>query len=186
MSKNSDSRKPILSIIVPVYNVENYVEECIISLINQTIQDIEIIVVNDGSRDNSINLIKKINDSRIKILDKVNGGLSSARNFGLKNANGKYIAFVDSDDFISIKTAYQEMVELGENNDLDIVVGNANRYYNNSKIVAMNKENQIFNEVIVGNGYYFKYCVDNRRVFAPVWQSIYRTEFILKNELFFK
>ena len=98
------SESPLVSIIVPVYNVEKYVEECIISLINQTYSNIEIILVNDGSTDSSIVICNRMasEDARIKVFSKENGGLSSARNYGLKEACGEYVTFVDSDDYVSV------------------------------------------------------------------------------------
>lgn len=102
---------PKVSVIVPVYNVEKYIQKCLESLINQTLKDIEIIVVNDGSTDNSDNIIreyvKKYND-KIKYYIKKNGGLSDARNYGLKFATGDYIAFLDSDDYVDT-TIYEKM-----------------------------------------------------------------------------
>ena len=91
-----------LSIIVPVYNVEKYIEKCLDSLVNQTISNgYEIIIVNDGSTDNSLDICEKYkNDKKIKIYTKENGGLSSARNYGIDKAKGEYIAFVDSDDWV--------------------------------------------------------------------------------------
>lgn len=93
----------LLSIIVPVYNVEKFIDKCLYSLVNQTLQDIEIIIVNDGSTDNSQNIIDeyvKNYSNKLVSLNKENGGLSDARNFGLKHASGEYVGFVDSDDFI--------------------------------------------------------------------------------------
>lgn len=94
--------KPLVSIIVPVYNVEKYLEECLNSLVNQTYENIEIIVVNDGSTDNSPKIINKfVSDySFVKTINKLNGGLSDARNTGLPYAQGEYISFIDSDDFV--------------------------------------------------------------------------------------
>ena len=94
-----------ISIIVPVYNTSKYLEKCLNSLINQTYEDIEIIVVNDGSTDNSLDLAIEIakRDDRVKVYSKENGGLSSARNFGVSKASGEYIGFVDSDDYVDAK-----------------------------------------------------------------------------------
>jgi glycosyltransferase involved in cell wall biosynthesis len=91
-----------LSIIVPVYNVERYLNKCLDSILNQTFKDFELILVNDGSRDKSGEICDRYEkvDKRIKVIHKDNGGLSSARNAGLNIAEGDYIAFVDSDDFI--------------------------------------------------------------------------------------
>jgi len=102
---------PLISIIVPVYNVETYLPKCLDSIINQTYENLEIIIVNDGSTDNSPQICEKYakQDSRIKLLHKKNGGLSSARNAGLDIANGEYLGFVDSDDYIE-KNMYLEML----------------------------------------------------------------------------
>ena len=96
----------LVSIIVPIYNTEKYLERCIDSLINQTYKNIEIILINDGSTDNSINILKKYKkiDTRIKIIDKKNEGPNIARKTGLENADGNYIMFVDSDDYIHPNT----------------------------------------------------------------------------------
>ena len=91
-----------LSIIVPVYNSEKYIKECIDSLLNQdTKYNYEIICVDDGSTDSSLNILNNYNDERLKVFHKKNGGISSSRNFGLKKARGKYIGFVDNDDYVS-------------------------------------------------------------------------------------
>lgn len=111
MNKNDD----LISVIVPVYNIEKYVERCIDSIINQTYSNLEIIIVDDGSTDMSGTIVDNIQrkDSRIKVIHKENGGLSSARNTGLDNSSGKYIGFIDGDDMISTDTymtLYNEMV----------------------------------------------------------------------------
>ena len=90
-----------VSVIIPVYNVEKYIRQCLESVTNQTLKDIEIIVVNDGTKDNSMKIVEEyLSDERMKIINKENGGLSSARNAGIKATQGKYICFIDSDDFI--------------------------------------------------------------------------------------
>ena len=99
MSKNSD----LISIIVPIYNVEKYLDRCIRSLTAQTYENIEIILIDDGSTDDSLSIaLQQANlDSRVKVFHKENGGLSSARNYGIEKACGNYLTFVDSDDFIN-------------------------------------------------------------------------------------
>ena len=114
---------PKVSVIVPVYNVEKYIKKCLESLLNQTLQDIEIIIVNDGSKDNSVQIINNyINKypNKIIYLEKENGGLSDARNFGIKYASGEYIAFLDSDDYAE-KDTYQKMCELAKKENSDMV-----------------------------------------------------------------
>ena len=110
-----------LSIIVPIYNAERYLNECIESIINQTFDDFELILVNDGSKDNSLSICSrwKKKDKRIKVIDKKNGGVSSARNEGIKIACGEYLGFVDSDDYID-ECMYEKLVKLVESVNADI------------------------------------------------------------------
>lgn len=105
-----------VSVVIPVYNTEEYVEEAIMSVLNQSLKEIEVIVVNDGSPDNSEEIIKNIHDDRIRYFKKENGGLSDARNYGFKHVKGKYVYFLDSDDYIEkdfLLKAYQKMEETG-------------------------------------------------------------------------
>ena len=120
--------KPDISIIVPVYNTEKYVQSCLESLIKQTYKDIEIIVVNDGSNDESLVKCKEIaeKDSRIKIFTKTNGGLSDARNYGINKAEGTYLGFVDSDDYIS-ENMYESLLSGITYNNADIAVAAINQ-----------------------------------------------------------
>lgn len=114
---------PKVSIIVPVYNVEKYLAKCLDSLVNQTMQDIEIIAVNDGSTDGSANILKEYEqkyDGKIKVLTKENGGLSDARNYGMPYATGDYIAFLDSDDYVE-KDMYERLYNKAIEENSDIV-----------------------------------------------------------------
>lgn len=112
-----------VSVIVPVYNVENYIRKCLESLVEQTLEEIEIIIVNDGTKDNSMSIIKEFADKypqKIVILEKENGGLSDARNYAIPHAKGEYIAFLDSDDYIE-KNMYQDMYEIAKKEKSDMV-----------------------------------------------------------------
>ena len=112
-----------VSVIVPFYNVEHYIEKCLETLVNQTLEDIEIILVNDGSQDRSVDVVKKFLEQypdKITYLEKENGGLSDARNYALPYAKGEYIAFLDSDDYVE-KTMYKDMYELAKKEDSDMV-----------------------------------------------------------------
>ena len=114
---------PKVSVIVPVYNVEKYLEKCLNSLVNQTLDNIEIIIVNDGTKDNSEEIIKKFMEKypqKIVYLKKEHGGLSDARNYGMPYAKGEYIAFLDSDDYVE-KDIYKEMYELAKKENSDMV-----------------------------------------------------------------
>ena len=100
-----------LSIIVPVYNAEHFLDKCIKSVQSQTLQDFELILINDGSKDNSLEICKKHSqeDSRIIVFNQENSGQSKARNVGLENANGEYVAFLDSDDWVD-SDYYEKLV----------------------------------------------------------------------------
>lgn len=124
-----------VSIIVPVYNVEQYLERCIKSIQGQTYKNIEIILVNDGSTDDSLQICKGYeDDSRVIIVNKLNGGLSDARNAGLAVATGDYVAFIDSDDFIRDRMI-QTMLDSIEKNDADICVCDMVYLYDNGQLV---------------------------------------------------
>ncbi len=115
-----------ISIIVPVYNVENYLAKCLDSLVSQTYQNIEILVVNDGSEDQSEKIIRDYAQrfpEKVKAFNKKNGGLSDARNFGIENAAGDYFGFVDSDDYVAV-TMFEEMIGLAEKHTADMVICN--------------------------------------------------------------
>ena len=120
-----------VSVIVPVYNVEKYLAKCLDSLINQEFFNYEIIVVNDGSTDNSQEIIEEYAKRYdiIKDVFKKNGGLSSARNYGLEKASGKYITFVDSDDYVD-ENMYLKMYEKAKSGNFDIVTSDINYVYN--------------------------------------------------------
>lgn len=125
--------KTKVSVIVPIYNSENYLNRCLDSLVNQTLKNIEIILVNDGSKDNSLHICKEYskNDNRIKIIDGENSGVSIARNKGLDIAEGEYVGFVDSDDYIDLNT-FEEMYKIANEKNVDIVV--CNFYRDNNSI----------------------------------------------------
>lgn len=126
----------MVSIIVPVYNVENYLAKCLDSLVNQSLQDIEILVVDDGSKDRSGLIIEEYAaqfPNKIKAFTKENGGLSDARNFGLDRASGEYIGFVDSDDYVTV-TMFEEMLQLAEKYYAKMVICNIQKVDQNGKV----------------------------------------------------
>lgn len=119
-----------LSIIVPMYNVENYIQQCLDSLVMQTCKDFEIIVVNDGSTDEGPKIVEKMVEQyphRIQLLHKRNGGLSDARNYAIPFATGEYITFLDSDDYVDV-TLYEKMINLMDQG-FDVVVTNIEYFY---------------------------------------------------------
>ena len=111
-----------ISVVMSVYNSEKYIIEAIESVLSQTFNDFEFIIVNDGSTDNSLSLIKSINDPRIKIIDQENKGLSKALNIGINIAKGKYIARLDADD-IALPTRFEKQYKFLENNPECVALG---------------------------------------------------------------
>lgn len=141
IKKNNMQNKkelPLVSVIIPVYNVEKYLTRCLESVIAQTYSNLEIILVDDGSTDNSGKVCDKYqeNDSRIKIIHKINGGQSDARNVGIDKACGEYIAFVDSDDWIT-KDYIESMYSLMITNDCDIATCGVRRIF--KEVTVRNK-----------------------------------------------
>ena len=128
-----------ISVIIPVYNVENYLGACLDSVHNQTLTDIEIICINDGSTDNSLNILNEYSkkDSRIRIITKENGGQATARNLGIKLAKGEYIAFVDSDDLIE-PDMLEKLYTKAKDNNLDLAMCKIATYDNHTKEIKDN------------------------------------------------
>ena len=128
--KKESMEKPLVSIVVPIYNIEEYLEECLNCLVNQTLKNIEIICVNDASTDNSLEILNGFsqNDERIKVINnETNQGLSITRNNGLKAAKGEYIAFIDSDDLIETD-AYEKLYNEAKEHGQDMIVYNFKRF----------------------------------------------------------
>ena len=112
----------LVTVVVPFYNVEKYIESCMNSIVNQTYKNLEIILVNDGSKDHSRSLVEKyLKDKRVKIIDQVNMGIGEARNSGLIHANGEYILFVDSDDKLELNMI-EKLLNTAKMKDLDLVI----------------------------------------------------------------
>ena len=138
--------QPLISVIVPVYNVEKYLSKCLESIKNQTYTNLEIILVNDGSTDSSGKICEDFanNDSRIKLYHKENGGLSDARNFGIERASGTYFTFIDSDDYIT-QDYVDYLLKLVENSDAQIAIGSHTICYESEKKTykGLGQESQI-------------------------------------------
>ena len=141
-----------ISVIVPCYNVEGYIKKGLDSLINQTLKEIEIILINDGSTDDTINILREYEkkDKRIIIIDKKNEGVSKARNDGLKISTGEYIAFMDSDDWYELNTL-ELMYNKAKENDYDIVACDTQAIYPDKKqyIKSGIEANQTNNQLMI-------------------------------------
>lgn len=164
---------PEISVIVPVYNVEQYLPQCLDSIINQTFKDIEIICINDGSTDNSGKILEQYaqKDDRIKIIHQENQGLSVARNNGMAQAIGEYVSFIDSDDFIHpkfIETLYQAIIQ----NDCDIAGCDFQKVYNNEIPVSRSKQSKKYVPAL-------EVLLDKRNfIHFNVWNKLYKKEAI--------
>ena len=120
-------KKPLVSVIIPIYNSESYLEKCIKNILEQSYVNLQIIFVNDGSTDSSLEICQKVNDNRVEVYSKENGGASSARNFGLKYKKGEYVLFVDSDDYLK-NNAIEKLVSTAELNNADCVYYEADNF----------------------------------------------------------
>ena len=170
-----------VSIIVPVYNVEVYLRTCMESILRQTLHDIEIICVNDGSTDRSLEILEEYRkaDPRVKVISRENGGYGKAMNIGLDAATGEYVGIVEPDDYVSL-TMYEDLYQIAHQNDLDIVKADFYRFETDEEA-----EKRIFTYVHLS-----REKEDYGHVFAPIqnkksfffvmntWAGIYRTSFL--------
>ncbi len=139
---------PAVSVIVPVYNAEKYLEQCLDSIVCQTLEDIEIICVNDGSTDESQKILERYaqNDKRIKIEEQKNQGLSCARNRGMELAHGEYIGFVDSDDFIAPQMM-EKLYMMAKRHDAEIAIGDVYLYDHNTQALSTYRDQEFYSRV---------------------------------------
>lgn len=187
--------EPIISIIVPVYNVEKFLTKSINSLLNQTFKDIEIILVNDGSSDNSrsVCLYYESLDSRIIYVEQENKGVSATRNTGLKIAKGTYIGFIDPDDWVE-PTMFEKMYENIIKHNTDMVFCDFTIFYNeqNTKIIQINEQKDILEQKDIIN-----YLIPNMIaptdlnsngyvIMGSVWRILFKRSFVVNSNLQFK
>lgn len=191
------NNNPIISIVVPVYNTEKYLRQCIDSLINQTFSNIEIICVNDESQDNSKDIIEEYanKDNRIILLDQKNTGVSGARNTGINKSNGEYIMFVDSDDWIELDTcqiAYEVIIKY----KTDVVMWSYIKEYGDISIpkIIYDEELIVFSKKEVKTKLYRHFFgpideelakPENMEVLNPTWMKLYKTSLIKDNGIEF-
>lgn len=164
---------PLLSIITPVYNVRSYLERCVLSVLNQSYDNIELILIDDGSTDGSSELCDEwaLKDNRIVVIHKENGGVSSARNVGLEIANGEYFTFVDSDDFIALDTYSSNMFFLLEHNDVDILQFPYCNYISDEKSLDYHKPPRA---MLIGTEQIFRNWWSGTPLEYVSWNKIYK------------
>ena len=178
-----------VSVVIPVYNVEDFLGECLDSICNQTLEDIEIICVNDGSKDRSLEILNEYasRDKRMTVLDQENGGHAVATNRGMKLATGKYIFFMDSDDILEL-TALEETYKVAEERNVDFVIFQAINYYMDTGELV-EAENYSMNALAdqVGDSV-FNWKDIKEHVFnitVTPWSKLYNREFVMKNEIIY-
>ena len=171
-----------VSVIVPIYNVEEYIKECLDSLVNQSLKEIEVIMVNDGSTDSSVEIATKYakKHENFHLITKPNGGLGQARNYAIPLVNGEYIAFLDSDDFVS-KDAYKKLYEMSENGKQDIVIGNVMRF-NSQRYYSSSLHAKIFKDDIAST-----HITKNPELIydTTAWNKLFKTKFWRENNFKF-
>lgn len=172
----------LISIIVPVYNAEKTIKKCVDSVLNQTYKNFELILINDGSKDNSLNILKEYEtlDERILVISQENSGVSVTRNKGINEAKGEYIVFVDSDDYIEENALEILVNEIESNDKLDLVISG---FYivknNNDKFINTISENKTFDNLdFLLNEKLFKFI-------STPWGKVYKSEIIKNNNIQF-
>ena len=181
-----------VSVIIPIYNVEKYLRDCLDSVLAQTLHDIECICIDDGSTDRSREIAEEYvkKDSRFQLYCKTNGGLSSARNYGLAKALGKYVYFLDSDDSIT-SDALETLYMKAENNNLDIILFDAKTVYENDKLKALLPEYETayerrgFYKGVYSGGNIFIKLISNRDFIMSACLQFIRRSYLQEQELLF-
>ena len=172
----------IISIIIPVYNVELYIEECLSSILNQEFKDLELLLINDGSTDSSLEICKRISlaNSNVKLFSQKNNGTASARNKGINNANGDYIWFIDSDDIIR-GDSLTLISDILKKTNRDLLFFNMSTFNvdNELKIEPNLKRNLIVKDTLIGENNISQFFN------SSVCRYIYKRDFIIKNNLVF-
>ena len=188
-------KNDLISIVVPVYNVEKYIKKCVNSIMKQTYHNLEILLINDGSTDNSGEICQDLQkkDNRIKVFNKENEGLGYTRNYGIEKAKGKYISFIDSDDFIKdnyIELLYNSM----KNNNVDIVYCGHNKYYDENHVYEeLNyykneyiKKEDIFRKIIIEMIGSMPNIREDKRVSMSACEAMYSLELIKNKKIKFE
>jgi len=176
---------PTVSVILPAYNVEKYIAKSISSVLAQTFTDFELLVIIDGSPDNSKSVAESFSDKRISIFEKENGGLSDARNYGLKRAKGKYVYFMDSDDWIE-QDLLEQTVDVLEKEDRDFVVFGYTQddEDENGRVVSQSK--MLPQTELLTKGRDSSLSKDLLGIFGYAWNKVYKREFLINNNFYFE
>ncbi len=172
-----------VSVVVPVYNVEKYLTECLDSIINQTLEDIEIICVNDGSTDSSLEILNNYaqKDKRIIVINKANSGYGNTMNIGINASTGEYIGIIESDDFAD-KNMFEDLYKTAKENDADIVKSDWYHYWSKNKFSRKNNRISPAKAFKLTNSKQDKSLL---RIDPSVWSAIYKRDFLNKYNIRF-
>ena len=172
-----------ISVVIPVYNAEKFIEKCIESVIDQTLKEIEIIVINDGSKDNSLKVIKNYEkNKKVKILNIENSGSSKTRNLGIYSAKGEYVLCIDADDYLEDKLVLEKLYNKCKCDKLDILVFDFYRENNGKKEYAVNIDVSNEQEILKEN--YIRDLIKGKWG-MNIWSKIVKTELFIKNDVIF-
>ena len=180
-----NNSKLLISITVPIYNVEKQLSRCVESLLNQTYKNIEVILVDDGSSDKCPGICDQYQekDTRVVVIHKQNEGLSEARNTGLNASKGNYIIFVDSDDYIELDSC-ERFIGALKGRKTELVVGEANKIC--GKFISYFKHTNLIDEREYSSKEYIISAINAFEWYAPVWLNMYCRGFLIENSLYFK
>lgn len=176
-----------ISIIIPVYNGENHIEKCIAEIMKQTYKKFEVIVINDGSVDNTKQVLDKLalTDKRLKIVHKENTGVSDTRNLGIKMSNGKYIMFLDSDDTLKLNALELLHKHIEQKSNIDIIIfgfevfGSNNRFNDTSVLKNLCNNNYSKNKIIES------ILLTKDNIYGYIWRAVYSKDLLTKNNIKF-
>ena len=175
---------PKISVIVPIYNVEKYLQQCLDSILVQSLQDLEIICIDDGSTDNSVNILDEISvkDSRVKVVHKENAGYGAAMNVGLDMATGEYVGIVESDDYV-LPQMYETLYAVAVENDLDMVKSDAYYWLEKENFLSRIHTKSLdsyYDRVLdsLDRNYFFEFYMN-------IWTGIYKKSFLDENMIRF-
>ena len=176
---------PLISIVIPAFNVEEYVEQCIKSINDQSFQDYEVIIVDDGSTDNTVKIITENITDKYKVIKQKNEGAGKARNTGIKYAKGKYITFMDSDDFFYDNNCLKNIADVLELGKYDMVTYRMVRYYQKSKKMLIEDVISFDSKQKNNIEEYLKTTIKNSRLSVSPCDKIIRTSIIKNNNIYF-
>ncbi len=173
----------IITIIIPIYNAQKYVKRCIESVCNQSYKNLEILCLNDGSTDNTLEILNELSDERIKIINKKNSGVSDTRNYGINISKGKYIMFLDADDFLE-KNYIEKMYSAIKNTNSDLIISGYKEINKNTFVEKSIFKNKKENQFDITYPNYLEYYFTSFE-FNPCWKQLIKKDLIIDNNIYF-